>query len=151
MSSINEKLYGVAAVLRAQAGNVAVSMCNALATKLAAIPSMKGKVAAETFEEIISRNCNHPAMRPVRDALKAIEIIENLLRALESDSNTVLEFEFQIDEFYGVPSIKEEAFASTPPAGGLGILIKALNEQGVTWQWAPRNILSKAKLVIVRS
>ncbi len=151
MSSINERMYGVAAVLRAHAGNVAVSMCNALTTKLAAIPNMNGKPAAETFLQIVNSSCNHTAMDPVRDALKAIEIIEKMLRTLEADSNAVLEFEFQIDEFYGVPAIKEEEFARTSPAGSLGVLIKTLNEQGVSWHWAPRNLLSKAKLVIVRS
>ncbi|MDX1989273.1 MAG: hypothetical protein SFV17_21485 [Candidatus Obscuribacter sp.] len=151
MSSINEKLYGVAAVLRAQAGNVAVSMCNALTTKLAAIPNMNGKLAAETFEGIISRSCNFSAMKPVRDELKAIEIVEKLLRALEADGNAVLEYEFEVQDFYEARSMSDDALFATTPSGGLAILLKTLKEQGVTWQWAPRSILSRAKIVIVRS
>lgn len=151
MSSINEKLYGVAAVLRAQAGNVAVSLCNALTAKLVAIPNMNGKAAAEAFEEIISRNCNNPAMKPVRDSLKAIEIVEKLLRALEADSKAVLEFEFEVQDFYEARSMPDDALFAAAPSGALAVLIKALNDQGVTWQWAPRSNCYKAKLVIVRS
>ncbi len=151
MSSINEKLYGVAAVLRAQAGNVAVAMCNALTTELAAIPNMSGKEAAEKFEKIINGKCNYPAMAPVRAELAAVKIAENWLRTLEKDSSAPLEFEFEVEEFYSIRSLTDEKLFAATPSGGLAILFKTLKEQGVNWQWAPRSVFSKAKIVIVRS
>jgi len=151
MSSINERMYGVAAVLRAQAGNVAVSMCNALTTKLAAIPNMNGKPAAETFLQIVTSSCNHAAMGPVRAELAAVAVVENWLRTLEKDSSAPLEFEFEVEEFYSVRSLTDENLFAATPSGGLAILFKTLKEQGVNWQWAPRSVLSKAKIILVRS
>lgn len=135
MSELKQKLSLAVLLVSNTAGNQAAQTATTLVQSLQAIASLSGKAAAVRFVEIIDKDCNHVALKPIRNSLSVISILEKWKAKLEQDSDAVLSHEVYLDEDYPIRIKIEDPIDTSKLTGVTGLLVSTLTAVGIGLNW----------------
>lgn len=135
MSELKQKLSLAVLLVSNTAGNQAAQKATTLVQSFQAIASLSGKAAAVRFVEIIDKDCNPTALKPIRIPLSVISILEKWQAKLEQNPDASLSHEVYLDEDYPIRIKIEDPVDTSKLTGVSGLLVGTLTAVGIGLNW----------------